>query len=241
MAKTITIPICRNPFEIIINHHTYVYSAGETVEVPDEVAEAIQRHIDCHEAMKAPPAPSGGNSGGGLKPSEGLNFSETNDPTIAMYANTYGVIGKGSCTDSVIVVPCANPTNGRPVVCVGVCDDKFSVFGFDCTGVSELHLPDTVTHLVSLAGGTFDNDTFKDLRLIKFGRYHKQINSPLNHWSSYRELVWDFSDLKTPDVPALLDSYALGGVVQIRVPMAMVDKFKTATNWSVAADRIVGV
>lgn len=179
--------------------------------------------------------------GGGLKPSEGLYFEETYDPAIVMYAGTYGVKDKGSCTDSVIVVPCANPTNGRPVVCVGACDDQFNVSGFDCTGVSELHLPDTVTVLLSLAGGTFDNDTFKDLRLIKFGRYHQQINSPLNHWSSYRELVWDFSDLKTPDVPALLDSSDLGGVVEIRVPAAMVDKFKTATNWSAAADRIVGV
>lgn len=192
----------------------------------------------CIDKANALPNASGG---GGLTPSEGLNFGETYDPAIVMDAGTYGVIGKGSCTDSVIVVPCANPTNGRPVVCVGVCDDKFSGFGFDCTGVSELHLPDTVTYLLSLAGGTFDNDTFKDLRLIKFGRYHKQINSPLNHWSRYRELVWDFSDLKTPDVPALLDSFALAGVVQIRVPMAMVDKFKTATNWSAAADRIVGV
>ena len=176
-----------------------------------------------------------------LKPSEGLDFGYTYDPEIVMDAGTYGVIGKGSCTDSVIVVPCANPENGRPVVCVGVRDHEFNVSGFDCTGVSELHLPDTVTALLSLAGGTFDNDTFADLRLIKFGRYHTFINSPLNHWSRYRELVWDFSDLKTPDAPLLLDSFALGGVVQIKVPMAMVDKFKTATNWSAAADRIIGV
>lgn len=193
---------------------------------------------ECINKANALPNASGG---GGLTPSEGLAFVETYDPAIVMDAGTYGVLGKGSCTDSVIVVPCANPTNGRPVVCVGVWDDQYNVSGFDCTGVSELYLPDTVTHLLSLAGGEFENDTFKDLRLIKFGRYHKQINSPLNHWSSYRELVWDFSDLKTPDVPALLDSYALGGVVEIRVPMAMVYKFKTATNWSAAADRIVGV
>lgn len=192
----------------------------------------------CIDKANALPNASGG---GGLTPSEGLNFGETYDPAIVMYAGTYGVLGKGSCTDSVIVVPCANPTNGRPVVCVGVCDDQFNISGFDCTGVSELHLPDTVTYLLSLAGGTFDNDTFADLRLIKFGRYHQAIWGMLSHWSSPRELVWDFSDLKTPDPPALLESYALGGVVQIKVPMAMVDKFKTATNWSVAADRIIGV
>lgn len=202
------------------------------------IAENVQRVYNAgYEKGKV----EGGGSSGGLTPSEGLNFSETYDPTIVMYAGTYGVLGKGSCTDSVIVVPCANPANGRPVVCVGVSDDQFSFFGFDCTGVSELHLPDTVTELLSLAGGTFENDTFADLRLIKFGRYHRTIWGVLSHWSSYRELVWDFSDLKTPDAPTLLDSYALAGVVQIKVPMAMVDKFKTATNWSVAADRIVAV
>ena len=204
------------------------------VNVPDVNGSYDEGYEDGYEKGKA-------SGGGGLTPSEGLEFTETYDPDKVMYTGVYGVIGKGSCTDSVIVVPCANPANGRPVVCVGVCDDQFNISGFDCTGVSELHLPDTVTHLLSLAGGTFDNDTFADLRLIKFGRYHKQINSPLTHWSSYRELVWDFSELKTQSPPSLLDISDLGGVVQIKVPMAMVDKFKTATNWSVAADRIVGV
>ena len=180
--------------------------------------------------------------GGGLTPSEGLAFVETYDPNVIMIAKTYGVIGKGDCTDGVIVVPCAEPSSGRPVVCVGALDTvDQTVIGFDCSGISELHLPDTVTYLLSLAGGTFDNDTFADLRLIKFGRYHKYINSPLNHWSSYRELVWDFSELKTQSPPSLSSPDDLTGVVQIKVPMAMVNKFKAATNWSVAADRIVGV
>jgi hypothetical protein len=192
----------------------------------------------CIDKANALPNASGG---GGLTPSEGLNFEGTYDPAIVQYAGTYGVTGKGSCTDSVIVVPCANPANGRPVVCVGVWDDQYNVSGFDCTGVSELHLPDTVTVLLSLAGGSYPDDTLADLRLIKFGRYHHTIQGMWTHWSNYRELVWDFSDLKTPDVPNLVSSYDLAGVVQIKVPMAMVDKFKTATNWSVAADRIIGV
>ena len=191
----------------------------------------------CIDKANALPNASGG---GGLTPSEGLYFEETYDPGVVMDAGTYGVMGKGSCTDSVIVVPCANPANGRPVVCVGVWDDQFNTSGFNCTGVSELHLPDTVTHLLSLAGGNYPDDTFADLRLIKFGRYHNMIRGMLTHWSGFRELVWDFSDLKTPDAP-ILESADLAGVVQIKVPMAMVDKFKTATNWSVAADKIVGV
>jgi hypothetical protein len=46
MSKTITIPSCKNPFVITVNNHTYSYKAGETVEVPDWVAEVIENHVD---------------------------------------------------------------------------------------------------------------------------------------------------------------------------------------------------
>jgi hypothetical protein len=184
----------------------------------------------------------GKSEGGELTPSEGLAFMETYDPNVVINAATYGVMGKGSCTDSVIVVPCAEPSSGRPVVCVGALDTVYqSVIGFDCSGISELHLPDTVTYLLSLTGGNYPDDTYADLRLIKFGRYLKYINYGIYHWGYPHDLVFDFSELKTQVPPYLPDSAALIGVVEIRVPMAMVDKFKTATNWSVAADRIIGV
>lgn len=54
MAKTITIPNCKNPYVVIINNRRYVYTAGETVEVSDEVAEVIQHDIDTHSNMTAP-------------------------------------------------------------------------------------------------------------------------------------------------------------------------------------------
>lgn len=60
--KTITIPTCRDPFVVIVNHKEYSYKAGETVEVPDEVAEVIQAHIDAQpvEAPKGSDAPGVG-------------------------------------------------------------------------------------------------------------------------------------------------------------------------------------
>lgn len=45
MSKTITIPTNCNPYIVVINNHVYTYKAGETVEVPDEVAEAIEDAI----------------------------------------------------------------------------------------------------------------------------------------------------------------------------------------------------
>lgn len=46
MSKSITIPTNCNPYIVVINNHVYVYKAGETIEVPDEVAEAIEDAIE---------------------------------------------------------------------------------------------------------------------------------------------------------------------------------------------------
>lgn len=40
--KTIQIPMYSNPFTVVINNSVYQYKAGESVEVPDEVAAAIE-------------------------------------------------------------------------------------------------------------------------------------------------------------------------------------------------------
>lgn len=46
MSKTITIPTNCNPYIVVINNHVYTYKAGETIEVPDEVAEAIEDALE---------------------------------------------------------------------------------------------------------------------------------------------------------------------------------------------------
>lgn len=44
--KTIMIPECMNPFEVIINGVKHSYPAGTEQEVPDEVAAVIENHVD---------------------------------------------------------------------------------------------------------------------------------------------------------------------------------------------------
>ena len=44
--KTIQIPTTSNPFIVSINNHVYTYKAGSTVEVPDEVAAAIEDALE---------------------------------------------------------------------------------------------------------------------------------------------------------------------------------------------------
>lgn len=43
--KTIQIPTYNSPFTVVINNNVYRYNAGETKEVPDEVAEAIENAL----------------------------------------------------------------------------------------------------------------------------------------------------------------------------------------------------
>lgn len=50
--KTITIPIYNKPFIVNINNKEYVYKGGETIEVPDEVAEAIEDALELEPKPK---------------------------------------------------------------------------------------------------------------------------------------------------------------------------------------------
>jgi hypothetical protein len=70
MSKIIKIPPCRNPFVVIINGAQYEYESGAEIEVPDEVAEAIQTHVDSKPRPKPVEDESadGGASGGGSAP-----------------------------------------------------------------------------------------------------------------------------------------------------------------------------
>lgn len=50
--KTIQIPTTSNPFIVNINNTAYQYRAGETAEVPDEVAEAIEDALELEPKPK---------------------------------------------------------------------------------------------------------------------------------------------------------------------------------------------
>ena len=50
--KTIQIPTTSNPFIVNINNTAYQYRAGETAEVPDEVAEAVEDALELEPKPK---------------------------------------------------------------------------------------------------------------------------------------------------------------------------------------------
>lgn len=66
MSKVVTIPKDRNPFIVIVNGVEYKYPAGATIEVPDSVADVIEKYEGAKPKPDPNPAP-GGNSGGSVQ------------------------------------------------------------------------------------------------------------------------------------------------------------------------------
>lgn len=79
--RTVKIPDCMNPFVVVVNHVEYAYPAGETVEVPDEVAYVIEQHQAYHDFIES--SNSGGGGGGSSEPVDYL----TQQAAMTVYKN----------------------------------------------------------------------------------------------------------------------------------------------------------
>lgn len=63
MSKVVTIPKDRNPFIVIVNGVEYKYPAGATIEVPDSVADVIEKYEGAKPKPDPTPTPGGGSGG----------------------------------------------------------------------------------------------------------------------------------------------------------------------------------
>ena len=105
----------------------------------------------------------------------------------------------------------------------------------NCYNLSEIKMPTGVT---TVAANTFSNCAtlvnvvFGDVTSIAGGAFS----------GNYSVAAYDFSACKA--VPTLSGTSAFQNIpadCEIRVPAALVDEWKAATNWSTYADKIVGV
>ncbi len=86
--KTIQIPTTSNPFIVNINNHAYSYAAGEIVEVPDDVAEVIECHMDAQPTAQSAEQPSATpRTGGATKEWQRLIDAELTEETNIVTAN----------------------------------------------------------------------------------------------------------------------------------------------------------
>ena len=140
--KTIQIPMYSNPFTVVINNSVYQYKAGESVEVPDEVAAAIE------DALKLEPKPKRYFS----------KFAQRADGTIEeitekdlegisiVYAYTFfhsGNLQRVSIPDSVATIGYSAFFNCQKLVSVtigkGVTEIRGNAFA-DCTALKRITL-----------------------------------------------------------------------------------------------------
>lgn len=88
--KTITIPEYKNPFIVVINNNVYQYKGGETVEVPDEVAEAIEDALELAPKPKRYLSKFAQLVGGSLSEVTAKDLEEVSKIfTCAFYGNYY--------------------------------------------------------------------------------------------------------------------------------------------------------
>ena len=143
--ETITIPEYKNPFTVIINNQEYQYHGGETIEVPDEVAEAIE------DALELVPKPKRYLSKLAQRAEGSISEVNENDlegvESIASYAFAH-CEGLATVTipDSVRLIEkhafygCSTLES----VAMGNNITKIEVYAFDwCTGLKSVYLPET--------------------------------------------------------------------------------------------------
>ena len=196
------------------------------------IAEKILRAKEDYDAVYEAGYEAGTKAG----VSKGLlfEFIKTSDVSLAVYC---GLSELGTCSDTIIYVPSAAP-NGFPVVSIG--GESFEneyLLAFSCTGVRGLYLPDTVTSI-----GKWGIVLASSLKYIKFGRYFAEVGEEQHpDGATLSDVTFDFTGYERTTPPTLADTSFLNGVVEVRVPAAMVDAWKSATNWSRVADKVVGV
>ena len=189
--------------------------------------------------------PTGGDDDSGdgeeLVPTEGLAYSLSSDGTYAWCDSI------GSATETDIVI--ANEYEGVPVTTIDI--DAFknsnitsviipegikfiynSAF-YSCTGLTSIKFPDS---LLQFNGQSFQNCS--NLTSVIMGANVKKIESQVFTSCSSLKRV-DFS--KHTTIPTIGNAVFAGcsSDLQIKVPASLIDSWKSATNWSNFAEKIV--
>lgn len=160
MSQTVIIPSCMNPFEITINNHTYSFKAGESVEMPDDVAEVIKHHVDSVPKPLDKEEGSEGSSSDVLTQEKTVDITE-NGPTeitadegyllskvtanVNVASSGGGVNKFQQLVSKTITEVTAEDMEGATITFV------FSSMFNDCVSLKKCYLPDTITNIGSYA------------------------------------------------------------------------------------------
>ena len=208
MSKTISIPTHNNPFTVIINNKEYTYKGGETIEVPDEVAEAIE------DALELVP-----------KPKRYLSlFAQRIEGSLVQVtaADLEGVevIGKYAFTECKSLGKIEFPNSLK-----NIGSWAFS----NCSGLVNITIPNNVT---SIEYRAFELCT--SLTSVTIGKGELSIASAA--FSGCNELKRVYLPEKTPNLANIsaFDDIKADCVFYCKSQESL-NKYKAATNWSTLA------
>lgn len=213
--KAILIPKNNNPFTVVINNKEYQYKGGETVEVPDEVAEAIE------DALELVPKPKRYLSK--LASLVERSITEVKDDDL-IGATRIAENAFYHC-DKLIRVEIPN----------SVTEIDANVF-VNCIALDSITIGDGVTSVVASFSGCNNltnitlGSSVRTISAYTFGGLTPEPNS----------VVYTFKSTKPPSI--WIGTYSLHKpeyIKEIRVPKGCVDTYKSWTNYEEYAKLIV--
>ena len=213
--KSISIPTHNNPFTVIINNREYTYKGGETIEVPDEVAEAIE------DALELVPKPKRYLSK--LASLVDRSITEVKEEDLAG-ATCIAENAFYHC-DKLIRVEIPN----------SVTEIDYNVF-VNCFALESITIGDGVTSIPSSFSGC------NNLTYITLGSSVRTISAHTfgGLTAKPNSVVYTFKSTKPPSI--WIGTYSLHKpehIKEIRVPKGCVDTYKSWANYEEYADLIV--
>ena len=209
--KIIQIPTSNDPLIVTINNQVYSYHAGETVEVPDDVAAAIE------DALALAPKPKIHLSRFGSLVNKSITELTPDDfagiTEIGNYVFSY-------------CMALTKVTFGDSVKTIGV-----SAFAY-CYALKSIVIPDNITTI-----GTYAFSKCTALTDITIGKGVTSIaDSAFNLVGKSKSATYRFLSTIPPAIDA--DAIHADSIAKIIVPKGCGQAFMTAPNWSTYANYI---
>lgn len=236
--KSITIPKYNNPFTVNINNKEYTYKGGETIEVPDEVAEAIE------DALELVPKPKRYLSTLALRAQGSIESIAEGDLDGCTEIATYSFY------------MCKKMRSVK--IPSGVVSIKERAFG-GCDNLKTVTFAED-SQLETIEGGAFSYDY--NLSSINIPKGVKTIgDSALAYcyglntitipenvasigaagFSTCKGLLMVVMKATTPTTIQANTFYDIPAACVFKVPAESVEAYKAAPNWSALASRIVAI
>lgn len=209
--KIIQIPTENDPLIVTINNHVYSYHAGQTVEVPDDVAAAIE------DAMALVPKPKIYLSRFAMLVNKSITELTEDDfdgvTDIGNYAFSY-------------CMALTRVAFGSSVKNIGV-----SSFAY-CYALKSITIPDNITTI-----GTYAFSKCTAMTDITVGRGVTSIDDfAFNLVGKSKTATYRFLGSTPPAITA--EVFHLDSIARIIVPKGCSGAYKAAANWSALADYI---